>query len=256
MMTGRQEEQEQGRRRPLVVFDLVATLTDAGPRYAEAYIRMCRAWNVAPPAKQDILAALGNKSLKQIVAEFTPGLPADGVEQFMADCNTACDTLLYNVQWHEDLYPNVRECLETLHGAGYRLGVYTGTREDALASQLRYHNIARWFEPRFLQAKDNARDGALDSAALKAMQLEKITAAHGGRDIVVIGDSVSDYEAAAAAGLGFIAFAPTEAGRALWQRQPGIRAVFSDFSALPVLLGRERRSPAPARKPGPQRFGR
>ncbi len=245
---------------PLLVFDLVATLTDAGPRYAEAYIRMCRAWNVAPPEKSDILAALGNKNLKQIIAEFTPGLPADGIDAFMQECNEACDTLLYDVRWHEDLYPHVRETLHDLRDKGYALGIYTGTREEAVDSQLRYHNITGCFDERFLRGKNNGRDGYMDSDALKAAQLRSIMAsyeaAYGLKAgdakalVTVVGDSVADFTAARQAGLRFIGFAAGhESRRRFHAANPSI-AVFDDFRKLRALLS----APLPQSRPSGLNF--
>jgi phosphoglycolate phosphatase-like HAD superfamily hydrolase len=235
---------------PLIVFDLVATLTDAGPRYAEAYIRMCEAWGLQPPEKQDILEALGNKNLKQIIAEFTPDLQAEDLGPFMNGCNNACDALLYNVQWHEDLYPHVRSALAKLKEKGYALGIYTGTRMQALESQLRYHNIADCFDLRFVLGKDNERDGQMESDALKTGQLESIidsyayayglTNAQARSMITVIGDSATDHRAACLAGLQFMGFVPDVWGReALLAADAGMR-LFDDFKNLPSLFAASR----------------
>lgn len=238
--------------KPLIIFDLVATLTNAGPRYAEAYIRMCRHWDVTPPSHDDILQALGNKNLKQIIAEYTPELPVEQIGRFMAECNQACDSLLYDVHWHEDLYPHVRQALTTLHDRGYALGIYTGTRDDALTAQLRYHNVLDYFDPRFVRAKNNDRDGFLNSDDLKAAQLQSIAAVYGEpKNIIVVGDSASDVKAAAKAGLHhFIGFA-VDGKKAESLSGAGARTLFGDFADLPDLIGRYRaQSPRPVKRSG------
>jgi phosphoglycolate phosphatase-like HAD superfamily hydrolase len=146
----------------------------------------------------------------------------------------------------------VRECLQTLTASGYELGIYTGTREDALESQLRYHNIKQYFQPQYLHAKNNARDAAMNSDMLKAFQLRRIIEQRGDRNIIVIGDSFADFKAAEREGLSFIAFAPGAKGRELWQNI-NMQAAFGDYASLPALLERYGNpAAAPAKKSGPR----
>lgn len=240
---------------PLVIFDLVATLTDAGPRYAEAYIRMCQAWNVEPPAKSDILVALGNKNLKEIIAEFTPSLPADRIGEFMQGCNDTCDALLYNIHWHEDIYPYVREALAALSGQGYILGIYTGTRKEVLDSQLRYHNIVQYFDQRFVRGKNNERDGFMPSDTLKAAQLQSIIESYAtafgiGQNearasVLVAGDSIADFRAARQAGLSFVGFAIGESARKNFHDIDSSIPIFSNFQHFYDLIAPSTSAPRP-----------
>jgi phosphoglycolate phosphatase-like HAD superfamily hydrolase len=234
--------------KPLILFDLVSTLTQAGPRYAQAYIRMCQAWGMTPPRTDDILAALGEKNLKQIIAAFTPDLPAEHIGKFMSDCNQACDALLADKSWEEHLYPRVVETLQSLRDGGHTLGVFTGTRESAMMAQLRYHGIEGLFDPAFLRGKDNVRDGMKRNDELKAGQITALGTRYDG-PVLVVGDSMADYAAAQAAGAHFIAFAATPA-RARIMQDAGI-AVFTDYAQLPALIAQAAR---PAPTPGtPQR---
>jgi phosphoglycolate phosphatase-like HAD superfamily hydrolase len=229
--------------KPLILFDLVATLTDAGPRYARAYINMCRAWDMTPPAEDEILEALGEMNLKQIIAKFTPALPAEHIVKFMSDCNNACDAILDSKGWQEQLFPQVRKTLIALHDNCYTLGIYTGTRENGMRAQLAYHDIAYLFDPAFVRAKDNVRDGDRKSAELKAAQIRDMAATHGG-PVIVIGDSPSDFAAARAAGAAFIGFVTTP-GRAQSLRDAGAAALFTDFAQLPALIEQATRAAAP-----------
>lgn len=224
--------------KPLILFDLVSTLTQAGPRYVQAYIRMCQAWDVTPPAAEDIMQALGEKNLKQIIAEFTPTLPAEHIAKFMSDCNQACDALLQDKSWEEDLYPHAREALWALHKADYALGIYTGTRETSLRAQLEYHELNELFDPAYLRAKDNVRDGHMDSATLKASQLASLIKAHDARGpVIIIGDSPADFKAAQKAGSLFIGFVATPAA-AQKMRDAGATHLFSNYADLPDLITR------------------
>ena len=227
--------------KPLILFDLVSTITDAGPRYAEAYVQMTGNYGLNIPDRHDILKDLGNKNLKQIIADHSPDLPPGLAEGFMADCNRACDAMLYDVHWVERVFPGVRNALETLVRTGYTLGLYTGTREDAMQAQLRYHNIEAFFDPALVRGKDNQRDGMKTPQALKIEQIGtsiNLFRARPGKEnekVVVIGDTLSDFEAARAHGAAFIGFAESpEKGQVL--SGVGITAIFTSYDALPDLI--------------------
>lgn len=184
-------------KKTLVLFDLVGTLTDAGPRYARAFSDTCQEFGYQRPEdKENVIDLLGEKNLKQITEQFVGPLEDAEQQQFMNSCNTQCDALLFSPNWIERLYPNVREVLADLKSQGYDLGIFTGTRKEAAENQLRYHNIKKFFNPAYIQGKDNERDAHLDSENLKIAQLDSIIDAFEGDDVVVIGDSPSDYKAA------------------------------------------------------------
>ncbi len=222
--------------RALIVFDLVSTLTDAGPRYAAAYRETCRRFGHTPPDERDILRALGNRNLFQIVQEYNPDIPAADLPSFMAGCNQACDSLLYDIHWREDLYPHVRETLENLSRNGFALGIFTGTRAEALAQQLRYHNLLPYFDPLFVRAKNNLKDGTTGSADLKTGQLASIAAkAPEGIPVMVVGDSDADRRAAQACGMVFIGFGETEEKTDLLAAA-GASRTFDNFRKLEHLI--------------------
>lgn len=230
--------------KPLILFDLVATLTDAGPRYARAYIRMCQAWGMEPPAEDDILDALGEMNLKQIIAKYTPELPAEHINKFMSDCNMACDAILDDKSYEEKLFPHVRETLTALRDAGYTLGIYTGTRENGMRAQIAYHDIDGLFDPAFIRAKDNVRDGDQNSAQLKAAQIASMVQSYNG-PVIVVGDSPSDLAAARAAGAAFVGFVTTPS-RAQTLRDAGVTALFSEYKKLGAQIAQAERAGTPA----------
>ncbi len=240
----------------LVIFDLVSTLTDAAPRYVQAFAEVLEKHGVPAPAPAEVTAMLGNKNLSEITDHFVGPLQPADKKQFMADCNTACDILLTRPGWREHLFPHVREAIETMKLRGLTLGIYTGTREDALAAQLGYHKLQDLFDARYLRGKDNTRDAGKKNDQLKADQLISIVNQFrvdqgGDKPVIVIGDSSADAAAAASLGLYFIGFAADDK-KLVQLQQAGVRAIIRDFGDLPDLIDRLQRPAAndSAPKPG------
>lgn len=241
----------------LVIFDLISTLTDAGPRYVQAFAKVCEDAGYTAPEAETLLGMLGDKNLSEITDRFAPGLDPQQKQAFMGNCNKACDALLNRDDWHEKLYPHVREAAETLRLRGHALGIFTGTREDAMHNQLAYHGIEHLFDAEYLRGKDNARDAGKKSEALKTEQLTAIAGAfrkdtnNANAPAVVIGDSESDAKAAASLGFSFIGFAANETKRKKLALA-GVTLIFTDFADLPDMVERLLRPPAnDAAKPAP-----
>jgi phosphoglycolate phosphatase-like HAD superfamily hydrolase len=243
----------------LILFDLVSTLTDAGPRYAEAYIRMAAAYNQPVPSREDILKELGQRNLKDIIALHSPGLPPEKIQDFMKDCNQTCDKMLYDLHWLEKLYANARQALADLKSRGFTLGLYTGTRQDAMEAQLRYHNIAQYFDADLIRAKDNVRDAGKTTQDLKIEQIasilqswkDKNPGADPARDVIMVGDTLSDMEAAQANQIRFAGFAENQAKFHSFL-QNGVKAVFSGYDKAAGILAAMFVPPAsPPRKSNP-----
>lgn len=227
----------------LVIFDLVSTLTDAAPRYLQAFADVCEAYGKPAPSMEELREMLGNKNLSQITDHFIGPLDDAAKKKFMGDCNQACDALLTMPHWEEHLYPHVAEAIEVLALRGVTLGIYTGTREDALEAQLAYHNIGDFFDRRFVRGKDNTRDAGKNNRDLKAAQLLDIVTtfrnATGDENaqVIVIGDSSADAQAAADAHLLFAGFAVDTQKRDKMVAA-GVQNIMRDFGDLPDLVDR------------------
>ncbi len=225
--------------KPLVLFDLVSTITDAGPRYAQAYIKIAEEFKIAVPASRDILNELGQRNLKEIINIHSPDLSAEKIPEFMQSCNNFCDALLHEKDWVEKLYPHVRETLADLKAQGYTLGLYTGTRKDAALNQLRYHKLEEFFPEDMIRAKDNQADDGKDSQALKAAQMTSLMkAAHGNAKnpvTIVIGDTISDFEAARENKAVFMGFADSTK-KVFRFAQAGVLTAFTNFERLPGMI--------------------
>ena len=226
----------------LIIFDLVSTLTDAGPRYVQAFTEVCEQDGHGTPDRDEVMAMLGNKTLSEITDHFAGTLDESGKKTFMASCNKACDALLSRPGWREELYPHVREAVEALHTRGATLGIYTGTREDAMDLQLKYHGIRKEFDARYIRGKDNTRDAGKKNNDLKTEQLDSIIGAYRadqGFDapVVVIGDSETDAKAAAKLGLLFVGFAVNDKKKSELENA-GVKHIVQDFGELPDLIDR------------------
>jgi phosphoglycolate phosphatase len=234
----------------MVIFDLVATITDAGDRYARAFIDVCAANDIAPPAAEDVLDMLGNKNLSEITDAFVGSkLDSAAKKDFMDSCNTACDTMLGSAGWHEKLFPHVVETLDALQSRGYLLGVFTGTREDAMIEQLQYHNITHYFPADRMKGKDNARDAGKTSVDLKKEHISAIITAGGctNDNVTIVGDSESDFRAAEALGLNFIGIAHNDRQRAALEKC-GVTVIISSMKDLAAAL----KPPAPPETGAPR----
>ncbi|MBI3442135.1 MAG: HAD family hydrolase [Proteobacteria bacterium] len=228
----------------LVIFDLISTLTNAGPRYIRAFQAVCEKNGISPlPNEEDLIAMLGNKNLSEITDQFAGSLEKSKKVSFMDSCNQECDAILNRADWHETLYPHVREAAEALHQRGITLGIFTGTREDAMENQIAYHGIADMFETRYRRGKDNARDAGKTSDFLKTEQLSAIVAQFkqdaGNENVVVIvvGDSTADAKAAANLGLSFVGFAENECKKGHLERA-GVKIIINYLSDLTDIVDR------------------
>lgn len=238
----------------LLVFDLVSTLTDAGPRYAQAFIDVAKKTGHGAPDKDEVLSMLGNKNLSEITDRFAGGMKDDEKKKFMSECNNACDILLQKPDWKESLFPHVRETIDKLYKDGITLGIYTGTREEARDEQLKYHGITALFDTRYLRGKDNTRDAGKSNPVLKAEQLHSLAESfrsdrkNASAPVIVIGDSSADAKAAAVEGLVFIGFATTPAKKAELEKA-GVKDIVSDFGEVPALIERLLSPPIPPAVP-------
>ncbi len=219
----------------LILFDLVSTITDAGPRYAQAYMDVAAQYNLKVPTKSAILNELGQRTLVEIIQIHSPDLPAEKIEAFMDDCNGTCDTMLERADWVEALYPHARETLQILAAQNHKLGLYTGTRRDAAADQLSYHGLENIFLPAMVRAKDNIIDAGKNSQEIKTEQVASLIRDNPGMRVLVIGDSISDYHAAQASGAAFIGFANTQKNVFRFAAA-GVSAVFTSFERLPGMI--------------------
>jgi phosphoglycolate phosphatase-like HAD superfamily hydrolase len=161
----------------------------------------------------------------------------------MSECNTACDALLLDKNWKEQLFPNVREAINVMNLRGLTVGVFTGTRHDAMQNQIAYHDLGHLIDARYMRGKDNDRDGAVKSAVLKRAQIDDIVTRfrtnqmNPNAGVIIVGDTRSDVEAARDLGLIFVGFAADDKKRQELE-DAGAKYIVTDYGDLPDMVHR------------------
>ncbi|MGE4314374.1 MAG: HAD family hydrolase [Pseudobdellovibrionaceae bacterium] len=234
----------------LVAFDLIGTVVDAGHRYASAFSNVCTANGIARPPKEQILKALGEKNLKQIIDEFVPADIAAKLDlsTFMNDCNTSCDLLLQAEGWEENLYEGLPELLSYMRAYGYEPAIYTGIRQAAMQKLTAHHGLDVLVREELMIGKDPVTGMNMAQTDIKQVQLAHLYAAYEdvfdaeglmtGHAFHVVGDSPADFHAAHGIGATFYGFVPTLAKReALLNAGVHEGRLFRSFTELAGILG-------------------
>jgi pyrophosphatase PpaX len=195
-----------------ILFDLDGTLIDTYRLYLEAYSRALRGV-LGRELTPDDVAARHPSSERRFLEEWL------GAER-AAECHAAMVTHYeaLHASLCEGIYDGVREMLQALRSAGYRLGIVTGKGRAAWEVTARHVQLGR-FE--VVVTEDDAAEpkphpgGLLDAA--RALGVQPSAAAY-------IGDSTGDIEAGRRAGM--------RVGAALWPKTaPGEAAHFRDLVA-------------------------
>ena len=219
------------RRPKLILFDLDGTLLDSAPDLAHCVNVMLGHFGHPPCPEEAVRTWVGNGTARLVGRALTGSLNGDpgaaavaeALPVFMAAY--AEHTLVDSV-----LYPGARECLAALADAGHVLGCVT-------------NKAARFTEPVLRQlGLLNAFGLVLSGDSLPEMKPHPApllhAAAHFGvppADSLLVGDSVTDVQAARAAGFGIICMSyGYNHGRDIREAKPD--AVLDSLAALPVLL--------------------
>jgi pyrophosphatase PpaX len=218
---------------PLALFDLDGTLIDTTElillSFAHTFERHLPG---LLPSRERLIASFG-RSLPETLTEFA--------EEFGApDPSTFGTTLLetyreYQHAHHDRLvrpFAGIRDSLETLSAAGWRLGLVTSKMEGFARRGLALFDLDGYFPVAVFH-----NDTALHKPDPAPLLLAAERAAIATSAVVYIGDSVHDIVAGRAAGVA--------TGAALWGPFPPevLRAAGPDFevprpSALPAVLER------------------
>ena len=215
----------------LILFDLDGTLLDSAPDLAHCVNVMLAHFGRPPCREDEVRTWVGNGTTRLVGRALTGSLEGDpgaaavaeALPVFMAAY--AEHTLVHSV-----LYPGARECLAMLADAGHALGCVT-------------NKAARFTEPvlRDLGLLDTF-GLVLSGDTLPQMKPHPApllhAAAHFGiapSDGLLVGDSVTDVQAARAAGFGIVCMSyGYNHGRDIREAQPD--AVLDRLLELPGLL--------------------
>jgi phosphoglycolate phosphatase len=213
----------------LIVFDYDGTLVDSQHAILRGMIESFTAQGLVPPDAAAVRQVIG-LSLESAVARLLPdprdtGLVARVAEKY----RQAFLALRSAADYHEPLFPGVRETLVSLDKNGVRLGIATGKARRGLNASLERHQLGQHFAT--LQTVDSA-PGKPDPEMLYLAMAEAGTAPG---ETVMIGDTSYDMTMAANAGVAAVGVSwgyhdPEEL------RRCGAAAIADDFASLPVTL--------------------
>ena len=210
----------------ILIFDLDGTLIDSAPDIRAAVNRMLAGEGLEPLDLPTVTDFVGNgmpKLVERVMA--VKGIdPArhKALTQVTLDHYNAAPSALTRP------YPGVPQALAALEAAGHRLALCTNKPEAPARAILADLGLARHF-PVVIGGDTLPMRKPDPAPALECVK------AMGGGDAAFIGDSEVDAATAEAAGLPFYLF--TEGYRKSPVSALPHQAAFSDFAALPGLIG-------------------
>jgi phosphoglycolate phosphatase len=179
-----------------VLVDLDGTLVDTAPDIVEAVNRMLLDRD-APPLPFDTIRGFIGNGVPTLIRRVLQESRAAGLD---ANLDEQLALALFQRHYRDSngrigqVFPGVREGLQALRQAGYRLGCVTNKPEAATAALLDIHALAPWFE--VVVAGDTLAQMKPDPAPL----LHACRALHASPErCVLVGDSAVDVAAARAA---------------------------------------------------------
>ena len=213
----------------LIVFDYDGTLVDSQHGILRAMTACFTAQGLVPPDAAAMRQVIG-LSLESAVARLLPDPRDTGlVARVSENYRQAFLALRSAADYHEPLFPGVRETLVSLDKDGVRLGIATGKARRGLNASLERHQLGHHFVT--MQTVDTAA-GKPDPEMLY-LAMAEAGATPG--ETVMIGDTSYDMTMAANAGVAAVGVAwgyhdPVEL------RHCGAAAIADDFAALLATL--------------------
>lgn len=210
---------------PILIFDLDGTLIDSALDIHAASARLLEGQGFAPLSLEVIRSFVGNgvpTLIDRIIAATE--LPADGRARYIA-------SFLEDYEAHAtDLtvpYPGVVAALDAFWASGYKMGICTNKPFAPTVKILKDLDLERFFSG--VVGGDSYPERKPDPTGLLALGAEL-----GPGPVLYVGDSEVDADTAERASLPFILY--TEGYRKAPVEELTVRASFSDFSKLPILV--------------------
>jgi phosphoglycolate phosphatase len=215
---------------------LDGTLLDTLPDIAEAANRMLADLGRPPAALETVRAFIGKgiaRLAKRLLTGTLDGEPAEGLfaralpllERHYRETYTA----------RSRPFPGVRAGLERLHGSGLALACVTNKPEAFTVPLLTETDLLRWFA--LVVCGDSLPRGKPDPLPLRHAAQRLSLAAP---ELLVVGDSDNDVEAARGAGCAVVCVDYGYAG-SRQVRDLGADAIVSSLEELPPLISTEQR---------------
>jgi phosphoglycolate phosphatase len=198
-------------RYSLIVFDWDGTLLDSAGGIVECIQQAARDLRLPVPARETASHVIG-LGLHESLRTAVPTLPEDQYREFAE----AYRRHFLARQGSMALFPGVRELLQDLHAAGYRLAVATGKSRRGLEHALDSTALRRYFAASRCADETNPKP----HPAMLLELMAHFAAAPG--QALMIGDTSHDLEMARSAGVDAVAVTygahPGDALRALAPR--------------------------------------
>ncbi len=219
------------RRPKMILFDLDGTLLDSAPDLAFSVNVMLLKFGLPPCGEEDVRAWVGNGTARLLGRALTGSLDGDpGAARVAEALPVFMAAYAENTLVRSTLYPGVREALATLAEAGYPMGCVTNKAARFTTPVLRGLGLFDLFGI------------VLSGDTLPEMKPHPVPLLHAAahfnvapEDSLLVGDSITDIQAARAAGFGIVCMSyGYNHGRDIREGQPD--AVLDRLTELPGLL--------------------
>ncbi|RMD62359.1 MAG: HAD family hydrolase [Alphaproteobacteria bacterium] len=217
----------------LIIFDYDGTLVDSQGAIVAAMAAGFAVVDLAPPPASAVRRVVG-LALDEAIARLLPSeIHADSrlevCRRIAAAYRSAFLELRTRPDYHEPLFPGVRETLAALDSPAVCLGIATGKARRGLLASLEHHGLGHHFVT--LQTADIGPGKPHPGMVRRAMAEIGVLPS----ETVVVGDTTYDMEMAANARVPALGVAwgyhdPADL------RASGARAVIETFAALPSAL--------------------
>lgn len=175
-----------------VIFDLDGTLIDSSYDYSLCFEQLAREWGRPRPSSERVRALMFAGLLPQL-EESLGELSADELERAVERFREIC---VAHPLTHTQLYPGALALLDTLSARGYMLSVCTNRPRDLAEQTLEALGLLERFA--LVVGGD---DGLERKPSPEMLEHIKAHVALRSDQLLMVGDSVVDVEAAAASGL-------------------------------------------------------
>lgn len=176
-----------------ILFDLDGTLWDSGEGVALSWNSALKSLNRTERLTTERVHSLMGKTGAEIARILFPEEPPEGAERILHACMEEENAWLSRHGGR--LYEGLEETLQALKAQGFFLAIVSNCQEGYIEAFLQAHRLA----PLFDDIENYGRTG-LD----KAGNIRLVAERNGLDRAWYVGDTMGDYEAAAAAGLPFI----------------------------------------------------
>jgi HAD superfamily phosphatase len=216
----------------MIVFDMDGVLVDVSESYRETICQTVRHFT-GQCITRELVQEYKNRGGFNNDFLLSQAISRDlGVEVEYTEVVTHFNGLFYGGLMERERWIPTDGLLETL-SQRYRLAIFTGRlREEALITLRRFKTV-QMFSP--LIGDEDVTKGKPDPEGLL-----KIAAAHSGKKLTYVGDTVDDARSAAGAGVRFIGVAHngTHQRERLLElfQEAGAAAIIADINQLPRVL--------------------